>query len=85
MHHRATLGAEDQVGQLLEPLGVTWALHIALLDAIVELGLPTPDIGQLRQVDNLFVQEVVRQLLDGPVPVARRGGLISGRLKRGVT
>jgi hypothetical protein len=34
-------------------------LHIALLDASVDLGLPTPDIKHLREVDNLFVQEAV--------------------------
>jgi HEAT repeat protein len=63
VHHLARLGAVEQVGQLagqlLEPPEVTWALHIALLDAIVDLDLPTPDIGQLRDVDNLFVQEAV--------------------------
>jgi hypothetical protein len=59
----AELGGAEQVrqlgGLLLEPPAVTWALHIALLDAIGDLGLPTPDIGHLRQVDNLFVQEAV--------------------------
>lgn len=63
VHHLAKLCAAEQVGQLagqlLEPPAVTWALHIALLDGIVDLGLPTPDIGHLRAVDNLFVQEVV--------------------------
>jgi hypothetical protein len=63
VHHLAKLGAAEQVGQLacqlLEPPAVTWALHTAMLDAIVELSLPTPDIGHLREVDNLFVQEAV--------------------------
>ena len=49
-------------GLLLEPPAVTWALHIALLDAIADLGLPTPDIGHLREVDNLHVQEAVARL-----------------------
>jgi len=63
VHHLARLGAAEEVGQLagqlLEPPAVTWALHTALLDAIVDLGLPTPDIKHLREVDNLFVQEAV--------------------------
>src|SRR5205823_1813755 len=45
-HHLADLGAAEEVGQLagllLEPPEVTWALHIALLDAITALGLPPP-------------------------------------------
>jgi HEAT repeat protein len=61
--HLARLGATEQVGQLagllLEPPAVTWALHLALLDAIRELGLPTPDLGHLREVDNLHVQAAV--------------------------
>lgn len=63
VHHLARLGAAEQVGQLagqlLEPPAVTWALHTALLDAVVDLGVPLPDIGHLRQVDNLFVQQAV--------------------------
>ena len=38
---------------------MTWALHIALLDASVDLNLPLPEIGHLRNVDNLHVQEAV--------------------------
>jgi HEAT repeat protein len=63
VHHLAKLGAVVQVGQLagqlLEPPVMTWALHIALLDASVDLGLPRPDMGQLREVDNLHVQAAV--------------------------
>jgi HEAT repeat protein len=61
--HLADLGASEVVGQLAgllaEPPEITWALHIALLDAIAELGLPRPDIGHLRNVDNLHVQTAV--------------------------
>lgn len=66
VYHLAKLGAAEQVGQLagqlLEPPAVTWALHIALLDAVVDLGLPTPDIGHLQQVDNLHVQAAVARV-----------------------
>jgi len=47
---------------LLEPPVVTWALHITLLESIAELGLPVPDIGRLRGMDNLHVQEAVARL-----------------------
>jgi hypothetical protein len=46
-------------GQLLEPPEVTWALHLALLDSITDLGLLLPDIQHLRAVDNLHVQAAV--------------------------
>lgn len=63
VHHLADLGAAQEVGQLagllLEPPAVTWALHLALLDAITDLGLPPPDIRHLREVDNLHVQAAV--------------------------
>jgi hypothetical protein len=63
VHHLASLGAAEEVGQLAgllhEPPMVTWALHLALLDAITDLGLPPPDISHLRDVDNLRVQEAV--------------------------
>ena len=66
VHHLARFGAAEHVGQLagqlLQPPEVTWALHIALLAAIKDLGLPMPDIGHLRQVDNLFVQEAVARV-----------------------
>jgi hypothetical protein len=61
--HLARLGAGNVVGQLagllLEPPAVTWALHLALLDAITDLELPMPDIGHLWEVDNLHVQAAV--------------------------
>ena len=63
VHHLASLDAAEEVGQLAgllhEPPMVTWALHLALLDAITKLGLPRPDIRHLRDVDNLHVQEAV--------------------------
>jgi len=63
VHHLARLGAAEQVGQLagqlLEPPEITWALHLALLGAVGQLGLPTRDIGHLRDVDNLHVQAAV--------------------------
>jgi HEAT repeat protein len=54
---------QQLAGQLLEPPQVTWALHIALLGALTRLELPLPDIGQLREVDNLHVQEAVAQAI----------------------
>src|SRR5262249_9340538 len=66
VHHLAEVRAEEEVGQLagllLEPPAVTWALHLALLDAITDFGLPTPDIGHLREVDNLHVQAAVASI-----------------------
>jgi HEAT repeat protein len=60
VHHLETLGAAEMVGQLsgllLEPPAVTWALHLALLEAINTLRLPMPEVGHLRAVDNLHVQ-----------------------------
>ncbi len=60
------LGAAEEVGQLVgllhEPPAVTWALHLALLDAIVKLGLPAPDLEHLREVDNLHVQAAVARV-----------------------
>jgi HEAT repeat protein len=65
VHDLGKLGAAESVGQLLgllqEPPAVTWALHIALLAAARDLGLPVPDISHLRGVDNLFVQEAVAE------------------------
>jgi HEAT repeat protein len=61
VHHLTRLKAAEEVEQLAgllrEPTEVTWALHLALLDAVVDLDLPTPDIGHLRDVDNLHLQE----------------------------
>jgi hypothetical protein len=66
VHHLARLGAAEEISQLpgllLEPPVVTWALHIALLDANTNLGLPRPDIRHLRDVDNLHVQEAIARL-----------------------
>jgi hypothetical protein len=49
------------VGRLSEPPAVTWALHIELLLAVAGLGLPTPEIGHLADVDNLHVQEALAE------------------------
>jgi hypothetical protein len=43
-------------GLLLETPEVTWALHLALLDAIGSVGSAPPDLGHLLVVDNLHVQ-----------------------------
>ena len=50
-------------GLLLEPPAVTWALHIAMIDAIKGLGLPAPEIAYLREVDNLHMQAALAGLL----------------------
>jgi len=64
--HLADLGATEEVrqlgGLLLEPPAVTWALHIGLLDAIMDLGLPSPALGHLREIDNLHVQAAVARI-----------------------
>jgi hypothetical protein len=63
VHHLIGLGAAEEVGQLAgllrEPPEVTWALHIALLEGVAQRALRTPDIGHLREVDNLHVQATV--------------------------
>jgi hypothetical protein len=38
---------------------VTWALHIALIYAVDELGLRCPDVSHLREVDNLDLQRAL--------------------------
>ncbi len=64
----AGLGAAEEVEQLAgllrEPPEVTWALHIALLEAVAELGLPTPNIRHLLGVDNLHLQVAVARVKD---------------------
>jgi HEAT repeat protein len=63
VHDLARLGAADLVGRLAgllyEPPAVTWALQIAVLDAVAGLGLPPPEVGHLAAVDNLHVQAAV--------------------------
>jgi hypothetical protein len=67
VRHLAGLRAAEDLrqlaGQLSEPPAVTWALHLALLDAITGLSLPTPDIGHLGAVDNLHVQAAVARIM----------------------
>jgi hypothetical protein len=66
VYHLARLRAVEQLAQfaglLLEPPEVTWSLHIALLGSADDLGLPVPDNGPLRGVDNLHVQEAIARL-----------------------
>jgi hypothetical protein len=66
VYHLTRLGAIEELsqlaGSLLEPPEVTWALHIALLDAAGKFGLARPDITHLRGVDNLHVQEALARL-----------------------
>jgi hypothetical protein len=66
VYHLKRLGAAEELrqlaGQLLEPPAVTWALHLSLLQAVVDLGLPVPDIQHLREVDNLYMQEAVARI-----------------------
>lgn len=58
--HLNKLGAVEVLTSLLpelaEPPAVTWAIPIALLGAIRNLGLPAPDVRHLAEVDNLDVQ-----------------------------
>jgi HEAT repeat protein len=57
------LEARSAVVRLLplleEPPAVTWALHLALLDAAIKLDLPLPALDALREVDNLDVQRAL--------------------------
>jgi hypothetical protein len=56
---KAARVVEQLAGLLREPPSVTWGLHLALLEAITELGRPMPDIRHLREVDSLHVQEAL--------------------------
>jgi HEAT repeat protein len=44
---------ESLLPLLRDPPGVTWAVHIAILDALRSLRLPAPDLDDLAAVDNL--------------------------------
>ncbi|HEY1191636.1 MAG TPA: hypothetical protein VGE74_28645 [Gemmata sp.] len=52
------------IGQLTEPPAATWALHIAILEAVADLGLVADDVSDLKAVDNLFVQGAVARVTD---------------------
>lgn len=65
------LEARPELQRLLPMLdlapGVTWAVHIALLDAARKLGLPCPPLHHLAAIDNLhLVQAVVAAECAGP-------------------
>jgi HEAT repeat protein len=66
VHHLVGLGAASAVGQLAgllrEPPEVSWALHLALLEAVAELGLPTPGLGRLGDVDHLDLQAALARV-----------------------
>lgn len=67
LNHLSKLHADKEI-RALTPLlaeapGVTWAVHLALLDGIRELGLPVPPLADLTAVDNLHLQCCLAQLL----------------------
>jgi hypothetical protein len=47
---------------LHESPAVTWALQVAVLDAMSDLGLSRPDVRHLAAVDNLHVQAAVARV-----------------------
>jgi len=51
---------QSLVPLLREPPGVSWMVHIEILDGLRELGLPAPDLDHLATVDNL---ELVRYIV----------------------
>jgi len=51
---------ESLVPLLREPPGVSWMVHIEIIDGLRELGLPAPDLDHLATVDNL---ELVRHIV----------------------
>jgi HEAT repeat protein len=57
---RASHEVEALAPLLLDPPSVSWALHIALLDAVQKLGLTAPPVGHLASVDNLWVARSAR-------------------------
>lgn len=61
-------GAEElrSVSELLEEgPRITWSLHQSLVRALLELGLPIPDLGHLEGVDDLQAQEILGRVEDG--------------------
>jgi HEAT repeat protein len=63
VNHLAGLEAVDEVGGLggllAEPPAVTWALHVAVLEAFADFHLAAGDVSRLDGVDNVFVQSAV--------------------------
>lgn len=59
IHSLVELAAAPEIETLLpllrEPPGVTWAVHIQLLDALRKLRLPAPQLDDLASVDNLYL------------------------------
>ena len=59
----ATLEQTSTLAKLLplleEPPAVAWAVHLALLDAVIRLDLPLPELTTLRAVDHLDVQRAL--------------------------
>lgn len=51
---------ESLVPLLREPPGVSWAVHIEIIDNLRELGLPEPDLDDLAIIDNL---ELIHSIL----------------------
>jgi HEAT repeat protein len=51
---------QSLVPLLREPPGVSWMVHIEIIDGLRELGLPAPDLDHLATVDNL---ELVRHIV----------------------
>jgi hypothetical protein len=71
VHDLAVLGAAAEVGRLTgllaEPPAVTWALHVAVLEAVADLGLSAPEVPDRGDVDNLHVQVSVARADAGAV------------------
>lgn len=65
--HLVDLRAREELASmtplLTDPPGVTWAVHIAVLDGLHELALGPPDLSHLLDVDNLDLMESVFPLL----------------------
>lgn len=62
--HEAVAEVGRLIGLLTEPPVVTWALHIAILEAFDDLELPVGNVSALEAVDNLFVQAAVARLAE---------------------
>lgn len=60
--HGATAEVARLTGLLAEPPVVTWALHIAVLEACADLDLPAGNVSVLEEVDNVFVQAAVAKV-----------------------
>lgn len=62
MQHGALRELELILPRLGEPPAVTWAFHLALLEAAAKCRLTVPNLAALADVDNLYIQQALGEL-----------------------